>query len=170
MIIQSPNILRRFGMLTASGIHVVPEPILSMLTPAGPIIMSSVVCPGILGTPAMLGVFAEAESAFDGMLGMPVMFMWPESFAADGIPFISIEPIFARVVSPGAAGGRAPICMPGVGADFALGADLLGIGIAIVGDRFFTAERVLAIVLELAFFFNGPDEADFALAAGFFFV
>jgi len=100
MNIQLPTILVRDGMLTASGIHVVPDPILSMLTPAGPIIMSSVVCPfipgifipcgisfiapaevsrfslGIPGIPAMPGMFMCAESGFDGMFGM---FMWVES-------------------------------------------------------------------------------------------
>jgi hypothetical protein len=39
MTIQ-PSIMRvRDGSVTASGIQVVPDPILSMLTPAGPIIM-----------------------------------------------------------------------------------------------------------------------------------
>jgi hypothetical protein len=35
--------------VTASGIHVVPDPILSMLTPTGPIIISSAEC----GMPGM---------------------------------------------------------------------------------------------------------------------
>jgi len=94
MNIQLPTSLVRDGMLTASGIHVVPDPILSMLTPAGPIIMSSAVWPfipgifipcaipfiapaevsrfslGIPGIPAMPGMFMCAESGFDGIFGM----------------------------------------------------------------------------------------------------
>ena len=41
MNIQSPSMRRREGRVTASGIQVVPDPILSMLIPSGPIIMSS---------------------------------------------------------------------------------------------------------------------------------
>jgi hypothetical protein len=57
-----------------------------------------------------------------------------------------------------------------MGADFGLGADLLGMGIAIVGDRFFALERVLATTFALLFFFAAVDEVDFALEAGFFFL
>jgi|SRR6266542_2939819 len=43
MSIQLPIIVRRDGIVTASGIHVVPDPIRSIETPSGPIIMSSAV-------------------------------------------------------------------------------------------------------------------------------
>src|SRR3954471_13858707 len=86
MIIQSRSILRRLGSVTASGIQVVPDPILSMLTPAGPIIMSSVVCPGMtampaipvfVGIPAIPGMFMRAEAVGD-------MSTCVESVAAEG--------------------------------------------------------------------------------------
>ena len=72
--IQLPNIRLRDGSVTASGIHVVPDPILSMLTPTGPIIMSS------------------AECCF-----MPGICMCVESVGVDGIciPGIFIESILA---------------------------------------------------------------------------
>jgi hypothetical protein len=57
-----------------------------------------------------------------------------------------------------------------MGADFRLGADLLAIGIAIVGDRFLALERVLATAFALLFFFPAVDEVDLALEAGFFFL
>ena len=57
-----------------------------------------------------------------------------------------------------------------MGADFGLGADLLGMGIAIVGDRFLALERVLATAFALLFFFPAADEVDLALEAGFFFL
>jgi len=74
MSIQLPSIRLREGRVTASGIHVVPDPILSMLTPTGPIIMSSAercCIPGVsvcvesvgldgIGIPAMLGVFVAS--------------------------------------------------------------------------------------------------------------
>jgi len=41
-------------------------------------------------------------------------------------------------------------------------------GIAIVGDRFFALERVLATTFALLFFFAAVDEVDFALEAGLF--
>jgi hypothetical protein len=155
MIIQSPAIRRRDGMVTASGIQVVPDPILSILTPAGPIIMSSVEWPCMPGisipgctpfmpgiepsrfSPGMAGMFIRAESGFEDMFGM---FMCVESFAA------------------------------AIGADSRLGADLTGIGIAIVDDRVFVLMRDLlpALVLTALFF---PALADFAweLPAPFFF-
>jgi hypothetical protein len=57
-----------------------------------------------------------------------------------------------------------------MGADFRLGPDLLAIGIAIVGDRFFASDRGLAIPLVLALFFPTVDDVDLAAAAGFFFL
>jgi hypothetical protein len=57
-----------------------------------------------------------------------------------------------------------------MGADLRLGADLLGMGIAIVGDRFLALERVLATAFALLFFFPAADEVDLALEAGFFFL
>ena len=57
-----------------------------------------------------------------------------------------------------------------MGADVRLGADSLGMGIAIVGDRFFALERVLATTFALLFFFAAVDEVDLALEAAFFFL
>lgn len=57
-----------------------------------------------------------------------------------------------------------------MGAGFPLGANLLGMGIAIVGDRFLALERDLATAFALVFFFPAGDEVDFALEAGFFFL
>jgi len=57
-----------------------------------------------------------------------------------------------------------------MGADFGLGADLLGMGIAIVGDRFFVPERVLLPDLAMTFFFPPEVDAGLELAAVFFFL
>src|SRR3954465_4282939 len=135
MIIQSPNILRRLGKVTASGIHVVPDPIRSMLTPTGPIIMSSVVCPGIAaipaipgfaGIPAISGMLRCAESVFGDM------FMWVVSMMAEGICCISIAPVFGDRLFAGAA--------------------FAGIGIEIVGDFRLATGLALVPALTEVFF------------------
>jgi len=53
---------------------------------------------------------------------------------------------------------------------FSLGADFAGIGIAIVGDRFFVPVRVLLTALPPIFFLLAVDEVALELAAGFFFL
>src|SRR6476646_8220525 len=97
MSIQSPNIRRRDGIVTASGIHVVPEPILSMLTPAGPIIMSS----SGRGCTRFISVGAESFLiggflAGGGVHGMPGMFIGSVACALRTASGIAGESVSAR--------------------------------------------------------------------------
>jgi hypothetical protein len=187
MIIQLPNILTRDGMLTASGIHVVPDPILAILTPAGPVIMSSVAPPsiacivvtgwipltpaeisffsaGIPGMPAMPPVVACAESSLGGAL---VMFICAESLPPPGTRRISIAPIFPCTESAPFTRGRASIRIPAIGADFCLGGDF--VGTAPVGARSFAVKCLLPTILVLTIVLPAVGELDLALVMGLFF-
>src|ERR1700693_1975704 len=70
--IQVSSILRRDGSDTASGIHVVPDPIRSMLTPAGPIIKSSAPIPGIGFRVESACLIDASMPGITGLAGVPI--------------------------------------------------------------------------------------------------
>src|SRR5438552_4251920 len=113
MNIQSPSMRRREGRVTASGIQVVPDPILSMLIPSGPIIMSSAdriripgicipagipgICPagGIpgIGMPGGIGFIESARPAsgfIPGMFWCDVSAAFVAALLAVGFFFVAL--------------------------------------------------------------------------------